>query len=141
MKKVFIGLIGFGCGLLLLTGCGSSNKVVCSLSSTDEDAEVTADIIATIEDDKVKGVSAKMMFDTEANASTFYGFLNIAQQYSEDAKNLDAKLDGKTITIGDYSYMLEHEASKEEGLEEVKVIGKPKQSFIDLMEAQSYKCK
>ena len=81
------------------------------------------------------------MFDTEANASTFYGFLNIAQQYSEDAKNLDAKLDGKTITIGDYSYMLEHEASEEEGLEEVKVIGKSKQSFIDLMEAQSYKCK
>lgn len=141
MKKVFMGLISFGCGVLLLTGCGSSNKVVCSLSTTDEDAEITADIIATIEDDKVKGVSAKMVFDTEANASTFYGFLTIAQQYSEEKINLDAKLDGKTISIGDYSYMIEQEANEEDGIEEIKVIGKSKQSFIDLMESQNYKCK
>ncbi len=142
MNKKILGLLGIGCGLLLLTGCGSSgDKVVCTATESEGGMSMTAEVTAKLKDNKVDSAEAAIVFDSEETASQYYGMLALVESFSEDGKKLGAKLDGKKVTIENFANVIEEEADEEEGTEAVKVIGESKEDFIKLMEAEGYSCK
>ena len=133
-NKFYLGLIGVGCGLLFLTGCGSSNKVTCTATQEEDGKKMSAEIVATLDGDKVKSVAATLEFDSEETASQYYGFISLANAFAEEGgEKIDAKLDGKKIVVNNYEKM------SEQG----EIAGLTKDEFIKKMEADEagFKCK
>ena len=132
-KKYFLGLIVSVFGLVLLTGCGggSSNKVTCTADLKEGDTKYgTAEIIAELDgSDKVKSATMTMNIDDEKMAQQVYGMFTLMNSFAEnDSQKIDAKLDGKKITIKNLeAYMSQNESGE-------KLIGMSKADFIKAME-------
>ena len=135
MKKGLLLLFVSVFGLVLLTGCGDSGKkVTCTADMEGEDGKKagTAEIVAELDDsDKVKAVSATMEFDDADYASQAYGMISLMNAFmegQEDAVKIDAKLDGKKLTINNFDAYMDSD-------EETKMIGMTKDDFIKAMES------
>ena len=128
MKNKLFALLIIGFGLLLLTGCGSSDdKIVCTSSEEDFGITIDAEIVAKLKDKKVDSVSAEFVLDTEENAEALYSLLG-----GEDS---GAKVEGTKVIVSDFSGMLNSLD------EETTVIGMAKEDFIKLIEEKDYSCK
>ncbi len=130
-KKLFYSLIVGVFGALLLAGCGgSSNKVTCTGDIEEggvkyASAEIEAEFDSS---DKIKNVSASMTFESEEVASQYYAYMTALSSMAGDSVKLDAKLDGKKVTIKNYDVI----ASANE---EDNIIGISKKEFIEKMES------
>ncbi len=140
MKKGLLLVFVSVFGLVLLTGCGGSgNKVTCSADLKEGDEKYgTAEITAEFDDsDKVKSVSMVMNLKDEDTAQQVYAMFTLANSFTEDeSQKIDAKLDGKKITISNYEAMSSDD--------EEKIVGMSKDDFIKKMEADeemNAKCK
>lgn len=139
MKKLYLGAVVGASALLLLTGCGSGNKVNCTASFEEGGHKYTGELIADLDnDDKVKDLSASMTFETEEDADQFYSMyeslINMAKQYAEEGQEvpeINIKKDGKKVIISDYA-ALEEMGSDEDG---EKLIGMSKDDFIKKIES------
>ena len=142
-SKFLLGLTVTLCGTLLLTGCGgdsSKNKVVCTADVEKQDSKYKGEIVAYLDsNDKVKDAEATLTFETEDEAKQLYdmynGLLALAKQFAEDKTeipNVEFKLDGKKVTIGNYA---EFATTMGEEEEEESLIGMSKSDFIAKMEA------
>lgn len=135
MKKYCFTFIALLCFTFLLTGCGSSNKMVCSGDFEDEgEKHGTTEITAEFEEGKVKKVSAEMIFDNNEYASQAYSMVELFIKLSEqeaaqkgvEAPKLNARLDGKKVVIDDYAGFMDNSSSSEESS---GVIGMSKDEF------------
>lgn len=87
MKKLFCGL--FVCAFaLVLSGCGKSNKLVCTMEEDGNKAVTTI----FYDGDKVEKAEMKMTFSTEEEAQLTYAFASLDEE-------ANAKIDGKTVTM------------------------------------------
>lgn len=87
MKKLFCGL--FACAFaLVLSGCGSSNKLVCTMEENGSKSEATI----FYDGDKVEKAEIKMTFSTEEEAQLTYAFASLDE-------GTNAKIDGKTVSM------------------------------------------
>ena len=104
-KKLLFGFTTAVCGLLLLTGCGSSNKVVCSstLESTTGkkvEYEVTAEIDS---DNKIKSVTAAFIYESEEDANDAYDSFKERKASVEaegEILDYDVTKSGKKLIVG-----------------------------------------
>ena len=131
-NKYFLGLIVSVFGLVLLTGCGGSGKkVTCTADLKEGDTKYgTAEITAKLDDsDKVTSATMVMKLDDEQMAQQVYGMLSLANSFAQDdSQKIDAKLDGKTITINSAETYLAKEGGEE-------LVGMSKADFIKKIEA------
>lgn len=133
-NKYFLGLIVSVFGLVLLTGCGGSSgkKVTCTADLNENGTNYgTAEIIAKLNDsDKVTGASMVMKIKDETYAQQIYAMFTLVNSMAQDeSQKIDAKLDGKTITINNLeAYMNATEEGK--GL-----VGMSKEDFIKAIES------
>ena len=128
MKKKFLyGIVAFGFGALLLTGCGgSSNKVVCSGDFKEGGQKIASgEIAATLDDsDKVKDVSATMTFEDEQTATAYQ---QLMEEFGSSGLGIKATRSGKKVTISNYDVL---SSSAEDSL-----VGVSKADFIKAMES------
>lgn len=62
MKKMYLGLIGLGCGALLLTGCGgNAHTLKCTQKSDGSD--ITMTVYYNDDETKAKSVKAESIYD------------------------------------------------------------------------------
>ncbi len=135
-KKYLLSLIGISCGIILLTGCGSKEKLVCTQSQgTDENG--STEIVATLEDDKVTKVEIGFVFESAEEAKEEYE----KSKDSSMAKSFQLKLSGNKIIAQNGEKMFGGNFEDEEGTPNKKVIGMTKQEFIDEVEKTGFKCK
>lgn len=140
MKKVFFSLTAV-LGVLLLTGCGSSNKVTCSAEVEESGKTYKGEIVAKLDgDNKVKDASITMEFETEDDASQYYStyqmIINFAKQFAQEGQEvpeINIKKDGKKVIISDYAAFAK--TNSEEESEEL--IGMSKEDFIKKMESDT----
>lgn len=124
MNKKYLGLVGLGCGVLLLTGCGSANTLNCSMDMDDMLAGLgTMKAEVELEYDKdgkeVKGASMKMVVEitnddvTDDMLDSLEEELNGQCEDGEgDFDDCSVKRDGKKITLkasGDVEKIAESE--------------------------------
>ena len=139
MKKLQLGAVVGVSALVLLTGCGGSgNKVNCTANFEEEGHKYKAEMIAELDNDKVKDLSASMTFESADDADQFYSsyqaIINMAKQYAEEGQEIpeiDIKKSGKTITISNYA-ALTSTIDSEDG---EKLIGITKDEFIKKVES------
>ncbi len=132
MKKIMFSIMVVGC-VFLLTGCGLGNKVVCTGTTEESGYKVGMKVTATLKGNKVDKVSASMSFDNKETADTFCSILKLANTYAEDGKKIDFSCSGKSITIKDYTQLVD---SSDEKLSDIT-----KEDFIKAMESEKLKCK
>lgn len=88
MKKLLgISVCAF---ILILTGCGKSNKLECSL----KDDEMKTEVTMFFSDNKLSNADIVYSFNDEETAKLYYMFFSI-----DDSEKVDAKIKGKKITI------------------------------------------
>jgi len=135
-NKVLYGLFVCVFGLVLLTGCGGSDsgkKVSCTADLEENGTKYgTAEIIAKLDgSDKVTGASMVMHINDEKMAQQVYSMFTLMNSFAEDdSQKIDAKLDGKDITIEN----LDSYFGKTEGGD--KLIGMSKADFVKAIEAE-----
>ena len=129
MKKYAFLMVA---GLLLVSGCGSKNEVVCTGSSSEDGMNLTMKVTATIKDEKVSAAKAVMTFDSKEMADAYCGIFNLASSLTEDGEKIDVKCDGKDVIFNDYSQFADSED---------QIIGMSKEDFIKAMETSELSCK
>ncbi len=147
MKKMYLGAITGMCGLLLLTGCGSGNKVTCSSEFEESGHKFSSEIVASLDgDNKVKDVSASMTFENADDAEQFYsmyqGILDMAKSYGgeEEVPKIDIKKEGNKIIIDNFAEF-EKMSSDDDS---ANIIGMTKEDFIKQIESdeeEKWSCK
>ena len=141
MKKLQLGAVVGVSALVLLTGCGGSgNKVNCTANVDEDGHKYKAEIIAELDNDKVKDVTASMTFENADDADQLYNsytaIINMAKQYAQEGQevpDIDIKKNGKTVTISNYADF----ASTMESENDEKLIGITKDEFIKKIESTS----
>jgi len=119
MKKYFLIAV---VGVLLLTGCGKSNQVVCSASLEEGGLSMKVALVGTLENDKISKVAYEYEFKDSATAEQYCSLIKLSYP--------DAQCSGSKITIPDATGMLETGTDK-------KVIGMTKDEFISFAKADS----
>lgn len=128
MKKFLV----LSLAVLLLAGCGKSNKVVCSGKVEEGGETYEAKITGYLENDKIKSVDAEMVFTSEETAKTMCGLMSLANGMAEeDGQKLDVKCDGKKMTIKGFDKL----DSTEE--DESKLTNATKEDFIKYFQEES----
>lgn len=123
MKKInYLGLVGLGCGALLLSGCGASHTLTCEMKTGGQ--EMTYEIEFNKDETKVESVSVEFVLDLGSEATdeeveqskeaikencTEYGY-----------KNCKVSAKGKKITYSYESSAAEAGFDAEAKLEDVK---------------------
>ena len=99
MKK---GIITFAAvlSLVLVTGCGSKNQVVCSGKVDDGDDSYEAKMVANLKDGKVSDGYIEMTYNDKKTVETMCKALDFTNSMAKDDKDkVDFKCNGKTIRI------------------------------------------
>ena len=125
MKKY--GIIALVFGVILITGCGNGNKVVCSGTEKMDQTKIEIKVIGKLKNDKVISVSNERTFADEKDVETYCEGLKRVNDaaLSDDAK-IDYECKGKKVVIKQ-SFSEDSAASKN--------------SFIESMENQALACK
>ena len=141
MKKIYFGVISL-VAVLLITGCGSSNKVVCTASIDEQGQKYDAEMTAKFdENDKIENVSFTMTFTTEEEAKLIYRqyeeMMRLAEQFAQQGQQVpqfEIKNDGKKITIGDYAAFvkLAYEGMEQPGAQEDAPKREPKDELMGM---------
>ena len=122
--------------LIVLTACGSSGndsagvkKVICKQDVSGENAQV----VVVLENGKVKEISGEVTYSTEENAE---GYVSLLNQLSK-IKNvdIDVKLDGNKVTIGNYHVVVESSVNSN-----TKVIGATEEEIKSIFVHQNFVC-
>jgi hypothetical protein len=114
MKKSIFSLLILFAGVLLLTGCGSSNKVVCTVKLETNDME-SQELTAELDkDNKVEKIQLVISYTSKDAAKTDY---ESAKSYYGDSISQS----GKKITVKDLQ--------TKSGWKDI--VGKTKEEFIE----------
>ena len=128
MKKFLV----LSLGVLLLAGCGKSNKVTCSGDVEEGGQKYSMKVTGYLENDKVKTIDAVMEFSSKEEAQTMCGLMSLANGFAEKEKQkIDVKCDGKKMTIKGF----EKVDSNDEG--ESKLANLTKEEFIKYFQDES----
>lgn len=140
MVKKLILLIYF-CSLFLFVGCASSSKdnIVCKIAEEYNGMTMDNVVTASIENDKVASVSGTFTFDSEKNANAYYTFLTVFEKNLGDDKSLGITLDGNTISVEKYYYLIEYNLNNNE--KTISIIGQSKEDYIKVLEDRNFSCK
>ena len=128
MKKYF--LLVFCALLLVVTGCGKKNQVICSGTTTEDGTEIKAEIIADFDkDDKLTTVTMIEDLGDKTKADQFCAMYNAFA--SELSEGVSISCSGSKVTIKGYEKMDDDEESSE------SMIGKTKEEFKKAIEEES----
>jgi len=128
MNKKYLGMVGLGCGLLLLTGCGG-NKLTCTMSEEEEGvASSEAEVVIHYDSDwkKIESIDMEMSIEVEDDEmlEMYEGFFGGMCEMDEAPKECDVKTKGNKITLsasGDAKEMdYEQDTSKEDLIEQLE---------------------
>ena len=93
MRKYLFSLLVFGFGVLFLTGCGSSNKVVCTYKGDSGEVPSSEEITAELDSDgKVVRIDGYLIYSSEDDAKNDFA-------YVEAIYGDSVSLDGKKIMV------------------------------------------
>ena len=133
MKKYLLLLV---VGLLLVTGCGNGNEVVCTIKKTENGVTTSAELIAKLEEDKVVDADIKMTFDNEEMAQAFCAILRLATTTEDGGQSIKLKCKTKTLVMKNLKNL-----SSDTIDVDTTVFGFTKEEFINAMEEEGYSCK
>ncbi len=135
MNKLKIFMIMILClGVFYLTGCTSNeNEIKCKINEEYEDKTMETEVKATMKDDKINKITATLTFDSDNTAVSYYNLFKSYEELSNDEEKIEAKLDGKVVTIENFDNYLKKSQNAD-------LIGKDKDEFIKMMESMQYKC-
>ena len=123
--------------LLVFTGCNSKyDSIICKNIEVDQGEKLETTVEAVIEDDLIKSISAKFIFDNENSANSFYNIVNIRNEVSDDHYDLGLRIDGTVVYIDNYQYMFQD--SIQDG--KSNIIGMNKDEYIKFMNDKLYTC-
>lgn len=123
--------------LLVFTGCNSkSDSIICKNIEVDQGEKLETTVEAVIEDDLIKSINAKFIFDNENSANSFYNIVNIRNEVSDDHYDLGLRIDGTVVYIDNYQYMFQD--SIQDG--KSNIIGMNKDEYIKFMNDKLYTC-
>lgn len=127
MKKLFILLFA----VVLIAGCGKSNKVVCSGNVEEAGQKYEMKVTGYLENDKIKTIDAEMIFGDDEAAKTMCGLMNLVNGFAEKEEDkIDIKCDGKKMTIKGFE---KYDASEES---ETEFMNMTKEKFIEYFQNQ-----
>ena len=135
MNKKYLGMVGLGCGLLLLTGCGG-NKLTCTAVEEEEGfGSSDTKIVFHYDSDwkKIESIDMEMSVDLESDEmlEMYKGFFDEMCEMDEAPKDCEVKTKGNNITLKSSGSAEEMDYEKETSKEEV----------IENLEEEGYTCK
>lgn len=130
MKKYLLVLL---CAfVLVVTGCGKKNQVVCSKTTSEGDQKVVEEGIFVLDkDNKVESAEGSYIFDDKDLAKNYCDLFK--SLLDDEFKNSISCSDNK-VTIKDLHKMQDEDA-------ETKIVGLSKDELIKFEEEQGYSCK
>ncbi len=130
MKKLVIFLC---CAVMLLvvTGCGKKNQVVCSKTAEEEGQKMTVEVTVDF-DSSDKATNASMVYDFE-DKTLAETFCNLFKE-SDQKDNISCS--GTKITIKDLDAFEDEEEEDSE-----KVVGQSKEDVLKTAEEEGFTCK
>ena len=108
----------------------TTTKVNCTQVMDDE----SYNLVAVLEDNKVVSVSVEATFASESYAESFEKFVS----FIGETKKVDTgvKREGTKVSVSNYAPVIE----SDDGTTKVVVIGESKDTLVDVLVHQNYKC-
>ena len=129
MKKYLLVVV---CALLLVvvTGCGNKNQIVCSQEMTESGLTMKGEIIASLDgDNKVSDLSLSVDLGNKELANSYCEF------YKQSADGAKVSCSGTKVTVDGLASL------DDDDDEDDKTIGLTKEDFIKKAEQEGYTCK